>query len=146
MRKFLAISAMFFVFAALLPVSVKASSGENRLNNLTYGNNYNNYQRNRYYQRNRRQSNRRYYSNRYNRRYYNNRSNYRYGRDRRSVYRRHRNAFNIGIGGASGAILGGILGGRRGALIGAGVGAGAGAAYTYGIRPKKKRTRYYRRY
>ncbi len=145
MRKFLAISAMFFIFAALLPVSVKASSGENKLNNLTYGNNYNNYQRNRSYRRNQRQTNRRNYNNRSNRRY-NNRSSSRYRRDRRSVYRRHRNAINIGIGGASGAILGGILGGKRGALIGAGVGAGAGAAYTYGIRPKKKRNRNYRRY
>lgn len=66
-----------------------------------------------------------------------------YERDQRSFYRKNRNLINIGIGAGTGAVVGGILGGKRGALIGAGVGAGAGAAYTYGIKPKKKR--YYRR-
>ncbi len=65
--------------------------------------------------------------------------------DNRNVYQKHRNLINIGIGGAAGAILGGIIGGKKGALIGAGVGAGSGAAYTYGINPKKKTRRYYRR-
>lgn len=62
----------------------------------------------------------------------------------RSFYRRHRNVSNIAIGAGAGAILGAIAGGKRGALVGAGVGAGAGAAYTYVIRPKKKRYRVYR--
>ena len=69
-----------------------------------------------------------------------------YRRQNQNIYQRHRNAINIGIGGAAGAIVGGIIGGKRGALIGAGVGAGSGAAYTYGINPKNKRKqrRYYR--
>jgi len=36
-----------------------------------------------------------------------------------SIYRKHRNLFNIGIGTAAGAILGGLIGGEKGALIGA---------------------------
>lgn len=84
-------------------------------------------------------ANRRSENTRYNQQpYYNSRN--------RSVYSRHRNVRNIAIGTGAGAIIGGILGGKRGALIGAGVGAGAGAAYTYGIRPKKKRYRNNRRY
>lgn len=68
-----------------------------------------------------------------------------YRRDR-SVYDRHRNAINIGIGAGAGAVVGGIVGGKKGALIGAGVGAAAGAVYTYGINPKDdKRRRRYRR-
>ncbi len=68
-----------------------------------------------------------------------------YYRDDRSVYRRHRNAINIGIGAGAGAVVGGIVGGKKGALIGAGVGAGAAAVYTYGINPKdKRRPRIYR--
>jgi uncharacterized membrane protein len=59
-----------------------------------------------------------------------------------NIYQRHRNAFNIGIGTAAGAILGGLIGGKKGALIGAGVGAGGSALYTYKINPKTKR--YYR--
>lgn len=61
-----------------------------------------------------------------------------YEGNNKNIYQRHRNAFNIGIGGAAGAIIGGIIGGKKGALIGAGVGAGSGAAYTYGINPKDK--------
>ncbi|HUF03463.1 MAG TPA: YMGG-like glycine zipper-containing protein [Aridibacter sp.] len=69
-----------------------------------------------------------------------------YDRDRRSVYDRHRNVINVGIGAGAGAVVGGIVGGKKGALIGAGVGAAAGAVYTYGINPKdKKRSRRYRR-
>ncbi len=65
-------------------------------------------------------------------------------RPKRSFYRRHRNVSNIAIGAGAGAIIGAIAGGKKGALVGAGVGAGAGAAYTYVIRPKKKRHRRYR--
>lgn len=68
-----------------------------------------------------------------------------YRRDR-SVYDRHRNVINIGIGAGAGAVVGGVVGGKKGALIGAGVGAAAGAVYTYGINPKddRKRRRYRR--
>lgn len=61
---------------------------------------------------------------------------------RPSVYRRHRNLINIGIGTGAGALLGGLIGGKRGAGWGALAGAGAGALYTYKINPKR---RYYRR-
>lgn len=64
---------------------------------------------------------------------------------RGSVYDRHRNVINIGIGAGVGAAVGAIVDGKKGALIGAGVGAAAGAVYTYGINPKnKRRPRYYR--
>lgn len=67
-----------------------------------------------------------------------------YDRDQRSVYDRHRNVINVGIGAGAGAVIGGVVGGKKGALIGAGVGAAAGAVYTYGINPKDDRRR--RRY
>ncbi len=60
-----------------------------------------------------------------------------------SVYDRHRNLINIGIGTGAGTILGALIGGRKGALIGAAAGAGGSALYTYKINPKNKR--YYRR-
>ncbi len=59
-----------------------------------------------------------------------------------SVYQKHRNIINIGIGTGAGALLGGLIGGKKGALIGAAVGAGGSALYTYKINPKTKR--YYR--
>jgi len=59
-----------------------------------------------------------------------------------SLYRKHRNLINIGIGTAAGALLGGLIGGKKGALIGAAGGAGGSALYTYKLNPKK--TRYYR--
>jgi uncharacterized protein YcfJ len=62
---------------------------------------------------------------------------------RPSVYRRHRNLFNVLIGTGAGAVVGGMIGGRRGAGIGALAGAGGGALYTYKLNPKR---RYYRRY
>jgi uncharacterized protein YcfJ len=65
-----------------------------------------------------------------------------------SLYRRHRNLFNIAIGTGAGAILGGLIGGKRGAGIGALAGAGGSALYTYKLRPKQRRyySTYYRRY
>ena len=60
-----------------------------------------------------------------------------------SIYKRHRNLINIGIGTGAGALLGALIGGKRGAGIGALAGAGGSALYTYKIKPKK---RYYRRY
>ena len=59
-----------------------------------------------------------------------------------SVYDRHRNLINIGIGTGAGTLLGALIGGRKGALIGAAAGAGGSALYTYKINPKYKR--YYR--
>lgn len=63
-----------------------------------------------------------------------------------SVYQKHRNVINIGIGTAAGAILGGLIGGKKGALIGAAAGAGGSALYTYKINPKTKRYYRVRRY
>ncbi len=57
---------------------------------------------------------------------------------KRSFYRRHRNAINIGIATGAGALIGGIAKGKRGAGIGALAGAGSGALYTYKIRPKRR--------
>ena len=63
-----------------------------------------------------------------------------------SIYKRHRNLINIGIGTAAGAIIGGLIGGKKGALIGAGAGAGGSALYTYKINPKTRRYYRVRRY
>ena len=72
-----------------------------------------------------------------------------------SLYRKHRNLINIGIGTAAGALLGGLIGGKKGALIGTAAGAGGAALYTYKLNPKTKRyekvynrnyNRNYRRY
>lgn len=64
---------------------------------------------------------------------------------RPNVYRRHRKAFNIGIGAGVGALVGGLLGGKKWALIGGLGGAGGGALFTAKQKPKNY-TRYYRRY
>ena len=63
-----------------------------------------------------------------------------------SVYKRHRNLINIGIGTGAGALLGALIGGKKGALIGAAAGAGGSALYTYKINPKTKRYYRVRRY
>ena len=63
-----------------------------------------------------------------------------------SVYKRHRNLINIGIGTAAGAIIGGLIGGKKGALIGGAAGAGGSALYTYKLNPKTKRYYRVRRY
>ncbi len=60
-----------------------------------------------------------------------------------SIYRKHRNLINMGIGTGAGALLGALMGGKKGAAWGALAGAGSSALYTYKINPKK--TRYYRR-
>lgn len=106
---------IMFVFAVTLPLSAEAQSCR--------GKKY----RKSNYSRNYRNANRGYYQTRG------------YSYQRPSFYRRHRNLVNIGIGTGAGALIGGLLGGRRGVGIGALVGAGSGAAYTYGIRPKKRR-------
>lgn len=89
------------------------------------------------------------------RRYYDNGQRYSTTYKKPSVYKRHRNLINIGIGTAAGAILGGLIGGKKGALIGTAVGAGGAALYTYKLNPKTKKyekvynrnyNRNYRRY
>ena len=64
---------------------------------------------------------------------------------RPNVYRRHRKAFNIGIGTGVGLLVGGLLGGGKGAVIGGLAGAGGGALFTHKQRPKNY-VRTYRRY
>lgn len=56
-----------------------------------------------------------------------------------SIYKRHRNLINIGIGTGAGALIGALVGGKKGALIGAAAGAGGSALYTYKIKPKQPR-------
>ena len=63
-----------------------------------------------------------------------------------SVYQKHRNLINIGIGTAAGAILGGLVGGKKGALLGTAIGAGGSALYTYKLNPKTNRYYRVRRY
>ena len=61
---------------------------------------------------------------------------------RPNVYRRHRKAFNIGIGTVAGAVIGGLVGGKKGALIGGLGGAGGGALFTHFPKPKNYTRRY----
>lgn len=63
-----------------------------------------------------------------------------------NVYRRHRKAFNIGIGTGVGMLVGGLLGGKKGVVIGGLAGAGGGALVTHKQRPKNYYRRVYRRY
>jgi hypothetical protein len=56
-----------------------------------------------------------------------------------SVYKRHRNLINIGIGTGAGALIGALVGGKKGALIGGAIGAGGSALYTYKLNPKTRR-------
>lgn len=55
---------------------------------------------------------------------------------RPNVYRRHRKAFNIGIGTGVGMLVGGLVGGKKGVVIGGLAGAGGGALVTHKQRPK----------
>lgn len=78
--------------------------------------------------------------------YYNNGDrNRNYAYKRPNIYRRHRKAFNIGIGTGIGMLVGGMLGGKKGLVIGGLAGAGGGALFTHKQRPKN-RVRYYRNY
>ncbi|CAN5401929.1 hypothetical protein BH10ACI2_BH10ACI2_22100 [soil metagenome] len=63
---------------------------------------------------------------------------------RPNVYRRHRKAFNIGIGTGVGMLVGGLIGGKKGVVIGGLGGAGGGALFTHVQRPKHY-TRTYRK-
>ncbi|MBX3245047.1 MAG: hypothetical protein KF685_11375 [Acidobacteria bacterium] len=113
MKKFLVALLALFVFAVMLPTSADAQScrrKSTKKSSARYGTA--GYQA-------------------YNRR--NSRN------QRPSVYRRHRNLINIGIGTGGGALLGGIMGGKKGAGWGALAGAGAATLYTYKINPKKRR-------
>ena len=68
-----------------------------------------------------------------------------YAVKRPNVYRRHRKAFNIGIGTGIGALVGGLVGGRKGVVIGGLAGAGGGALFTHKQRPKNYVRRVYPR-
>lgn len=115
------------VFAVMLPMSADAQSCKRK----SYKNRGSNYGVAGYRTYNRRNNSRRSAVRGYS------------ARRQPSVYRRHRNLINIGIGTGAGALVGGLAGGRRGAAWGALAGAGAGAVYTYKINPKQRR--YYRR-
>lgn len=60
-----------------------------------------------------------------------------------NVYRRHRKAFNIGIGTGIGALVGGLVGGKKGLVIGGLAGAGGGALFTHKQKPKNYVRRVY---
>lgn len=79
------------------------------------------------------------------RRYYTSRSSRVVKVKRPNVYRRHRKAFNIGIGTGIGMLVGGLLGGKKGVVIGGLAGAGGGALFTHKQRPKNY-VRTFRRY
>lgn len=78
-------------------------------------------------------------------RYYTNQGRYSTVYKRPNVYRRHRKAFNIGIGTGIGMLVGGLLGGKKGVVIGGLAGAGGGALFTHKQRPKNY-VRTFRRY
>jgi hypothetical protein len=87
---------------------------------------------------------------RYDRRYDNQRrSNYGRRDDRRyrgrSFWDKHRDKLTVAIGTGAGAAIGGATGGKKGAIIGALLGAGGSALYTYKLRDRDERRRYYRR-
>ncbi|MGB7202100.1 MAG: hypothetical protein WBD16_07515 [Pyrinomonadaceae bacterium] len=97
-------------------------------------------------QRNCNTNNRSNYNNgNYNNARYNNNGdrNRNYAYKRPNVYRRHRKAFNIGIGTGIGMLVGGMLGGKKGLAIGGLAGAGGGAIFTHKQKPKNY-VRYYR--
>ena len=56
-----------------------------------------------------------------------------------SIYKKHRNLINIGIGTGAGALIGALIGGKKGAAIGALAGGGGSALYTYKIRNRNRR-------
>lgn len=72
------------------------------------------------------------------RRYYRNGRTYTTMYRKPSLYRRHRNLINMGIGTGAGALIGALVGGKKGAMWGALAGAGGSALYTYKIKPKRR--------
>lgn len=69
-------------------------------------------------------------------RYYTSRSRTYTTYKRPNVYKRHRKAFNLGIGTAAGAIVGALIGGKKGALIGGAAGLGGAALVNTQLRSK----------
>lgn len=67
---------------------------------------------------------------------YNSKTKKYYACKRPNVYRRHRKAFNIGIGTGVGMLVGGLLGGGKGVVIGGLGGAAGGALFTHKQQPK----------
>lgn len=65
--------------------------------------------------------------------------NHRHGR---SFWQKHRDKLTTAGGAGAGALIGGIAGGGKGAAIGALVGGGGAAVYTYGIRKRRRSSRY----
>ncbi len=63
----------------------------------------------------------------------------------RSFWDKHRDKLTVAIGTGAGAAIGGATGGKKGAIIGALLGAGGSALYTYKLRDRDERRRYYRR-
>ena len=60
----------------------------------------------------------------------------------RSFWQKHRDKLTTAGGAGAGALIGGIAGGKKGALIGAAAGGGGAAVYTYGIRKRRRSSRY----
>jgi outer membrane lipoprotein SlyB len=118
-KRLIATFMMIAMLAVMLPFSASTASAQS----TRYNGNNRNY-------------NQRVYNQRvYNQRVY----------KKPSVYSKHRNLINIGIGTGAGAILGALFGGKKGAAVGALVGGGGAAVYSYGIKPKNK-IYYHRRY
>ena len=60
----------------------------------------------------------------------------------RSFWQKHRDKLTTAGGAGAGALIGGIAGGGKGAAIGAAAGGGGAAVYTYGIRKRRRSSRY----
>jgi hypothetical protein len=60
----------------------------------------------------------------------------------RSFWQKHRDKLTTAGGAGAGALIGGIAGGGKGAAIGAVAGGGGAAVYTYGIRKRRRSSRY----
>ena len=125
MKRYITTFVMAIMMAASIPALATTSHAQKRYCNTNNRGNYNNGGYN-------------------NARYYNNGDrNRNYAYKRPNVYRRHRKAFNIGIGTGIGMLVGGMLGGKKGLVIGGLAGAGGGALFTHKQKPKNH-VRYYR--
>ncbi|HVQ40424.1 MAG TPA: hypothetical protein VMS31_22975 [Pyrinomonadaceae bacterium] len=60
----------------------------------------------------------------------------------RSFWQKHRDKLTTAGGIGAGALIGSIAGGKKGAAIGALAGGGGAAVYTYGIRKRRRSSRY----
>lgn len=126
MKRYITTFVMAIMMAAGIPALATTSHAQKRHCNTNNRGNYNS-------------------DGRYNNaRYYNNGDRNRNNNFKRpNVYRRHRKAFNIGIGTGIGMLVGGMLGGKKGLVIGGLAGAGGGALFTHKQKPKNH-VRYYR--